>query len=110
MTSKFSILRLLLLTALLLGGCAGKAPAVGPVKESVFSDYLFAVYASNHGDMEIASRSYAKVLKENPTSLPLMEEAFPITFMLGIMIPRFRWFARFTSWTRKARRFPCCWQ
>ncbi|MCH7631028.1 MAG: hypothetical protein IIC07_03950, partial [Proteobacteria bacterium] len=73
LASKFPILRLLVLPFLLLAGCATK-PAIDPGRESVFSNYLFAVYASAHGDQQIATRSYLKVLKEEPGNLRLMEE------------------------------------
>ena len=82
LASKFPILRLLVLTAVLLAGCAPRS-AIDPGRESVFSNYLFAVYASARGDQQIATRSYLKVLKEEPGNLRLMEEAFSYFLYVG---------------------------
>ena len=82
MTLNFSKFLALVLAALLVASCANRS-AVSSFKESEYSDYLFAVYASANGDREIATKSYLNVLKENPTSLRLMEEAFSYFLYVG---------------------------
>jgi len=82
LASRFPILRLLVLTALLLAGCASKS-SIDRGRESVFSNYLFAVYARAIGDQEIATKSYLRVLKEEPGNLRLLEEAFSYFLFVG---------------------------
>lgn len=64
----------LAVVSLLVTGCAS-TPQYTPGRESGFSDYLLAVYASTQGDRELASRSYLKVLKQNPGNEKLLNEA-----------------------------------
>jgi len=74
--------RIAILAALLLAGCTRNTP-LDMSQESVFSNYLHAVYASSQGDREVATKAYLKVLKEEPENQRLLEEAFSYFLYVG---------------------------
>ncbi len=65
----------LVICLLLLAGCQTTSP-LDSEKDSELSNYLLAIYAGAQGDRVRASESYLKVLKNNPQTNRLLEEAF----------------------------------